>query len=254
MFWELKKKLKNSVKKQTLIKFIGFLLLWEMTVRVLAIPIYLLPAPSQILAAMLQSYQLLLYHSFFTISEALIGIILAIIIGITLAIAMDYYPKFNQFIKPFITINQTIPTIVLAPLFVIWFGFGMSSKIYLVASMGSFPILINTLNGLESVNSDQIKLFKLMNASTIDTYWHLKLPTSLAALFAGIRITITYAFTTALLAEFMGAKNGLGIYLSRSLTSFNTPIVFAIVVIIVIVTLLMVEILNQIEKKLIKGG
>lgn len=227
----------------------AFLAIWQITVSALNIPIYLLPTPLTIFQTAITVQSELLINTIYTFAEALCGLLLALCFSILLAIIMDKYPKPKQIISRFLIISQTVPLIAIAPLFLIWFGYGFGSKVLLITTICLFPITINLLSGFEKINPDYLLLFNLMKANDFQKYWYLKLPASFSELISGLKIAITYSITGAIFAEYIGANIGLGKMLKVSLASFNNPLVFAIVIIIVVLTLSLIGCLKQLERK-----
>ncbi len=223
--------------------------IWELIVIVFGISNFILPRPTAIFQAMFVNRNLLMWHTIVTLTEALIGLIIATIISVLLAIIIDLKPIRERYIVPYFAIYQTIPLIVIAPLMLLWFGFGMSAKIILVVLLCIYPILINLIKGFSHVDQEIIDFFQIINGTKRDLYYHVKLPTVLPYFFAGLKLAATYAISGAMFAEYVGAKSGLGIYLSRVLTNFNYELIFAIVIIVSSLTLLLLQIINIIEQK-----
>ncbi len=226
--------------------------IWELIIIIFKIKKYIIPRPTMIFEALYQSRQVVLSHTLTTLFEALIGLIIAIIISLILAIIIDIKPKREQYIVPYFAIFQTIPVIVIAPILLIWFGFGMTSKILLVVILCIYPILINLIKGFRSVNPELIDFFKVANSDTKSLYLHVKLPTALPYFFAGLKLAATYCISGAMFAEYVGARSGLGIYLSRVLTNFNYELIFGIVVIVSSLTLILLGLITMIELKVLK--
>ncbi len=234
--------------RQILIFFGG----WEIIVRVFKIESYIVPAPSQIFIKLAESYQIVLKHTIVTLSEAIVGLILAILISVFLAIIIDIKPQREKYIVPYFAVFQTIPIIVIAPILLIWFGFGMFAKILLVVMLCIYPILINLLKGLRSIDQEIIDFWHVIHADELSLYRHVKLPSAIPYFFAGVRLSATYCISGAMFAEYVGAKNGLGIYLSRVLTNFNYELIFGIVIIVSGLTLILLQIIKLIENKVLK--
>lgn len=216
------------------------------------IPKYILPSPSSIIATMITNYQMILMHTSYTVFEAIIGIILAIIIGVAVAIGLFKFELLERILMPYINILQTIPAIVIAPLFAMWFGFGLFPKVLLIVIFCAFPIIVATTSSFKQVDYEQVLYLKTLGSTDFDLFKHLYLPAASQSIFASIRISTTYALVNAIFAEYMGAKYGLGVYLNRAAASFSTTDVFAIIVVIIIVTLLMLKCVSVVEKRVIK--
>lgn len=242
----MQKKSKNIAKLTTsphlipLISISLFLIVWEAGVRMFSIPLWFLPGPVQILVALWQSKDLLWHHALVTVMEAIIGLGLAVIAGIGIAVMMEWSPVIRRVVSPFLVLSQTIPFITLAPLLTIWLGFGLLPKIILIALVCFFPITINLLEGFASVERSIIRMLLSMGADKRQVFKFLTLPASLPFFFSGFRIAGTYALLTAVVSEWIGASRGLGIYLTRVSKSFLTDRVFATVILITLLSLLTV--------------
>lgn len=226
------------------------LILIQLIITLLNIPQYLFPAPSDVMIYFIDNYQTLFIDTLYTVSAAVIALLIATIIGITIAIGMDMSPTFKRIVNPIVYFSQLVPSIVLAPLLIIWLGFGYLTTITLIVIMCAFPIITSTYIGLNNIDQDVLFQFKLVKASNYQLYRHLKLPGSIKQIFTGLKIATTYSITAALLAEFMGAQHGLGVSVANSLASFNTTNIFCIITITTSLTYLSLKLLNKIESRL----
>ncbi len=226
-----------------------FVILWQFLVKILNIPNYIVPAPFSILKAAFENYNILLLHTLYTVIEALSGLFIAIVLALVLAVILDNKPKLKQSFMQVFAIVQTIPLIIMAPIFLIWFGFGISSKIILVVSICLFPILVNLLEGFNQIEAEYLDLMQVMQANSKQVYLKLKIPGSVPYFFSGLKIAITYSISGAVAAEYVGANHGLGIYMSRSLTNFDYDMIFAITIIVCILTVMLLKVLAVVNKK-----
>ena len=240
------------MKKINLIILVVSVFSWQILVMIFQVPQYILPTPSSILYQLYINKSLLLTQSLYTITETILGIIIALIVSLIIIFLIHYFSKLEDIIIPIVTASQTIPYIIFAPILIILFGYGMSGKIVLVALMAIFPILMSLLTSLRKVTNEEKQMFYLMGASKLDVYLDLILPKSIHELFSGLKISVTYAYTGAMFSEMMGAKNGLGIVLTRALSSYEIAFVFSIVLLIIIITLISIHILTIIERKIAK--
>lgn len=236
----------------SMITFICLIIIWQVSSILFEIPKYVLPSPSSIISTMITNYKMILLHTSFTLFEAVIGIFLAIVIGILVAIILFKVELFERIFMPYINVLQTIPAIVIAPLFAMWFGFGLFPKVLLIVIFCAFPIIVSTISSFKQVDFEQVLYLKTLGANDLDLFKHLYLPAASTSIFASIKISTTYALVNAIFAEYMGAKYGLGVYLNRASASFSTADVFAIIVVIIVVTLSMLKCVDLIEKKVIK--
>lgn len=239
-------------KNISLCVFALLVIIWQLAVGIFAIPEYVLPAPSAIAQTLVENYKLILLHTSYTVFEAVIGIFFAIIIGIIVATILFKFSLLERIFMPYISILQTIPAIVIAPLFAMWFGFGLFPKVLLIVIFCSFPIIVSTNSSFKQVDDEQVLYLQTIGASNLELFKHLYLPTAAKSIFASIKISTTYALVNAIFAEYMGAKYGLGVYLNRAAASFSTPDVFAIIAIIIVVTLTMLKIVDIYENRIIK--
>ena len=249
-------KIKNSL--YPVVTFLIILIIWQFVVEGFNIPQYILPSPIDILGVFFTDYENLYLHTVFTLNEALLGFILSIIIALVMGILMDFIPIFKKCFYPIMLVTQTIPTITIAPLLIIWFGFGILPKILMVTLTCFFPILINFVDGMENLDKDYLNLFKTMNAGKLNTFIHLKFPMSMDKLFSGLKISSTYAVMAATVAEWLGGSQGLGVYMVRSKSAYALDKVFASTLIVVVSSLIFVGIIQGIKKIVLrhknKGG
>ena len=207
--------------------------IWEGAVRLFDISLYILPAPSDVLMAVIENFQELMYHASVTLSEALIGLGLSALLAIILAILMDLSRTFKRCIFPHLVVTQTVPVMVLGPLFAIWLGFGMAPKILMVIFMCFFPIAISFTEALAQCDEEQISLLKSFGASTV------QIPSAASALFSGLQVSATYCIGGAIVGEWLSAAAGLGYYMIRVKNGYMLDKVFACVVVIIVLSLLL---------------
>lgn len=239
-------KIKNSL--YPIITFLIILIIWQLVVEGFNVPQYILPSPIDIVGVFFTDYESLYLHTVITLNEALLGFILSIIIALIMGIMMDFIPIFKKCFYPIMLVTQTIPTITIAPLLIIWFGFDTLPKVLMVTLTCFFPILINFVDGMENLDIDYLNLFKTMNASKLNTFIHLKFPMSMDKLFSGLKISSTYAVMAATVAEWLGGSQGLGVYMVRSKSAYALDKVFASTLIVVVSSLIFVGIIQVIKK------
>lgn len=226
------------------------IVMWQLIVEIKDIPMYILPTPIDILQVFVKEYANLYLNTLVTLNEALIGFIVAIILSIVIGTVMDFIPILKKCLYPIMLVSQTIPTITIAPLLIIWFGFDSLPKILMVTLTCFFPILINFVDGIENIDKDYLNLFKTMNANKLSTFLHLKFPMALDKLFVGLKISATYAVVAATVAEWLGGTKGLGVYMVRAKSAYALDKVFASTILVVIFSLTFVGMV-QIIKKLV---
>ncbi|PKM87402.1 MAG: ABC transporter permease [Firmicutes bacterium HGW-Firmicutes-12] len=216
----------------SLIFFSFLLLLWEYIVKAFQIDKFILPPPSAIFEALINSSLLLLEHSKYTALEAFIGFSLAVFAGMVLAMIISLITAVKKTLYPLVIVSQTVPIMAVAPLLIIWFGYGLLPKVMVVALVCFFPITVSLVEGLEKVDADVIRLLQAMGANKFQVFIKVQLPAALPSLFSGLKISATYSIMAAVIAEWLGASRGLGIYLTRSMHSFQTEQVFAVIIVI----------------------
>jgi len=216
--------------------FAGLILIWQLAVDIFNVPPWLLPAPSDILQALWNTRELLWDHSKTTVVETLVGFTLAVILGVAVGICLSMSTWLKRLFYPFLIVSQTIPLIAIAPLLILWLGYGVLPKIVIVVLMCFFPIALNLIEGLDVTDSDLLNLLKSMGATRWQMLRYIQWPHALPSLFAGLKIAATYSVMAAVVGEWLGANSGLGVYLTRSSRSFLTDQVFASIVAIVVLS------------------
>lgn len=210
---------------------------WEAAVAWLDVKPYILPAPSRIWEAFLRTRGTLPEHIVTTLREALFGIGWGTAVGVALAVVLAGVPLLRRVLYPVLVTSQTIPTIVLAPILIVWFGFGETPKVVLVALWVFFPVAVAMTDGLLGADRELIGLVRSMGGSRYDVLRHVLVPSALPALLAGLKISVTYAVAGAVIAEYMGAQSGLGLYISRSAASFRTDQIFVAIGIVALASM-----------------
>ena len=222
------------------------LLFWWLLAWSDAVPGYMLPSPGKVLMALVHDRQIILTHAGYTLQEAFYGLLIGIILAFITATLMDHFPILNQAFHPIMIITQTIPTIAIAPMLVLWMGFGMAPKITLVVITTFFPITVGLLDGFKSVDRDSIDLMRSMGAGRWQVYSHVKVPSALPHFFAGLKISASYAVVGAVISEWLGGFNGLGVYMTRVKKAYAFDKMFAVIIFIVVISLLLMALVNVI--------
>ncbi len=235
-----------------IITFVSILIIWQVLVTYMKIPSYLIPTPLDIAKEFHSDWQILLEHSKVTLTETILGLSISVFIALVIGSLMDFLPIVKKCFYPIMYLTQMIPTITIAPLLIIWFGFGIKSKVLCVVLTCFFPILINFTDGIEGIDRDYLNLFKIMKASKLKTFIHLKFPMSLDKLFTGLTISSTYAFVAATVAEWLGGSAGLGVYMVRAKSSYALDKVFASTILVVIFSLIFVLFIKGLKKLVLK--
>jgi ABC-type nitrate/sulfonate/bicarbonate transport system permease component len=210
---------------------------WELWVRWYGTQPYVLPAPSRVWRAFLETRGTLPGHIRTTMTEAIVGLAFASVIGVVLAVFLASFGLMRKVLYPILIVSQNIPMIVLAPLLMIWFGFGMAPKVIVVALFGFFPIVVATADGLLSADREMVGLVRSMGANRLQVMRFVLLPSAVPSFFAGLKIASAYAVLGAVVGEWMGGSSGLGIYISRAQASFRVDRVFVAVAVVVVVSI-----------------
>lgn len=234
------------------VTFISIILIWEFIVVINDIPQYIMPTPTDIIKVFGEDFANLKMNALVTLNESIFGFIFSILLALAIGTIMDFVPFIKKCFYPIMLVSQMIPTITIAPLLIIWFGFGSLPKIIMVMTTCFFPILINFVDGMENIDKDYINLFKTMDANKINTFIHLKLPMSLESLFTGLKISATYAFVAATVAEWLGGSVGLGVYMVRAKSAYALDKVFASTILVIIFSLIFVMVINILKKIILK--
>lgn len=225
-----KEKMKNILPP--IVAMIVFLSLWEVIISLLSIPHYIVPKPSDIYLAAAENWSNLSSALLTTIIESVIGFVFSVILGIGMALLMASSKILERSLYPYAIILQTIPIVAIAPIIVIWFGSGMNAIVIIAFTIGFFPMLSNTLIGLNSTDKEMKDLFTLYNASKWQILWKLRFPAALPYIFAGAKISCTLAIIGAIVGEYIagvgGSKGGLGFAIISAATRLQTPYLFAL--------------------------
>jgi ABC-type nitrate/sulfonate/bicarbonate transport system permease component len=227
---------------------VALLSVWEGYVRLFSVPKWLLPAPSVIAATLVTSRALLARHSLITLLEVLIGCGLSLIVGASLAAAIVWSRTLERVLYPVVIASQTIPIIVIAPLLLVWVGYGLTPKVIVVALIAFFPIVVNTVDGLKSVDPDTVNLMRTLGAKRWHIFLKVQVPASLPFFFSGTRVAMAVSVIGAVIGEWVGSSQGLGYLMIRSKPQFLTERVFAAIVILSAMGIGLFVVLGVIEK------
>jgi NitT/TauT family transport system permease protein len=229
----------------------GFLLIWEAWVRLAGIPTYFLPTPSAILLEIVQDPLWYARHSAYTVGACLLGFFMALAVGILAAIGIVYSKVLENTLYTFLVSLNSIPKIALAPLFIIWMGTNLSSKVAISMLIALFAIVIDTVLGLRSVDPDVLDMTKSMRASPLQVLWKIRFPTALPAMFAGMKVAISLALVGAIAGEFVASNVGLGYVILTAQGMMQTTRVFAAIVLLGVLGTALFYLINLIERLVI---
>lgn len=216
---------------------VAVLLLWQLASVLGLIPRFMLPSPVQVLAALIREAPVLLMHSVVTLGEALAGLLYAVVAALMLACAMDEFESLHRALYPLLLITQAIPAITLAPLLVLWMGYGYAPKICLVFLACFFPMCVALLDGLRSTDAQELRLLRSMGAGKGQILRHLKLPSAMPSFFSGLKISASYAVVGGVIAEWLGGDGGLGVYMTRVRKSYSYDKMFAVIIVVCLLSL-----------------
>ena len=211
-------------------------LAWEAYVRIAGLDPITLPPPSRVVGALWDFREAAAGHLVPTLVEAITGCAVSVVLAVATAVALDRWEPVRRAVEPLLVTSQTIPIVAIAPLFVIWFGFGLLPKVVIVVLVTFFPVTIALLDGFGRVDPDAMTLLRSLGASTQQTFRALRWPSALPSLFTGLRISVVYAVIGAIFGEYVGATSGLGIWMKLSQNSFRTDLVFAAILLTAIVS------------------
>ena len=244
IFW-----LKDSLP--SIFSVLGVIVIWEFSVRFFNIREYILPSPSASIRALFTYWNAIQSNLLTTLYEIGVGFGVTVLISIPVATLISYSKIFQKTLYPFMVFVQLIPKVAIAPLFVIWFGFGVMPKILMVFLLSFFPLLMDAVAGLQSLNPRLYSMARTMSDSEWKFYWKIKLPNALPHIFSGLKTSISMATVGAVVAEFLGADSGLGYLLLRANGDINTKLLFAILVVLCVMGMVFFMIMGFIEKKVI---
>ena len=219
--------------------FIAIILVWEFLIP-LFVDDYVLPVPSRIVQALVTQLTDPLFwgHLEVTVRESMIGFVIGVCTALLLGTAISQVRLVEKTLMPYVVAFQTVPKVALAPLFVVWFGFGVTSKVVMAAVISFFPVLINVIEGLRSADADRIQMLTVFGASKTQIFRMVRLPSAMPFIFAGLDIGIVFAILGAVVGEFIGAKEGLGYLLLQTNYNFDIASMFAVLVVLSVLGLL----------------
>lgn len=224
------------------------LVVWQCAVSFGLVPAFLLPSPLDVIEALIADAPLLASHGLVTLTEALAGLACGVAAGFGLAVLMDRFALVKAALNPLVTLSQTIPTVAIAPLLVLWLGYGMLPKVLLVALTTFFPITVALAEGFASVDPDAIDLMRTMGANRWQIFHYVKIPAAAGSFFSGLRISATYAVVGAVVAEWLGGFDGLGVYMTRVRKSYSYDQMFAVILIISALSLALMGLIDLIAR------
>lgn len=235
-------------KAAPLISVAAIVLVWLFVCEGEIVPSYMLPSPVSVVKSFVGDFSLLMSHAAVTIQEAVLGLLIGTFLGFIFAVIMDRFSFLYKALYPVLIISQTIPTIAIAPLLVLWMGFSMAPKITLVVITTFFPIAVSLLDGFKSVDSDEISLMRSMGANNLQIFRHVKLPSAMEQFFSGLKVSASYAVVGAVISEWLGGFEGLGVYMTRVKKAYAFDKMFAVIILVSIVSLLLMAVVALLKR------
>ena len=243
------KKLQSITNKTApLIAVAVIVLIWYICSDREVIPAYMLPSPYDVVKAFIDNFSVMMKQASVTLQEACYGLLIGVALAFIVATLMDRFSFLHKAIYPILVITQTIPTIAIAPLLVLWMGFGMAPKITLVVLTTFFPIAVGLLGGFAGADEDAINLMRAMGANRYQIFKYVKLPNAMPSFFSGLRVSASYSVVGAVISEWLGGFEGLGVYMTRVKKAYAFDKMFAVIVFISIISLLLMALVNLPEK------
>ena len=234
---------------------IAVLSIWELAARQFGLSALVLPAPSAVALSLWSGLASGYFwpHLWATLQALLLGLLIGSAVGLLAGMALAESELLERVLKPYVVVSQVVPKLALAPLFVLWFGFGMLPTVLITALICFFPLMENTLTGLRQVDAQRLQLFRMLGATRLQTLLRLKLPTGLPAILAGLRVAVVLALVGAVVAEFMGASQGLGAVVIAAQGMMDTTLMFAALVLIAAMGLLLYQACLVLERYLLRS-
>jgi ABC-type nitrate/sulfonate/bicarbonate transport system permease component len=233
---------------QSLVLIAVLVLLWQAVAMTGLLPGYMLPSPVRVMMAFIGDFLLLMSYLGHTLVEAAWGLLISVVIALALAILLDANHFLKKAVTPLLLLTQTIPTIAIAPLLVLWMGYGMAPKITLIFITCFFPLTIGLLGGFDQADADAIRLLQSMGARRRQIYQYIKLPQSMGAFFSGLKISSSYAIIGAVISEWLGGDAGLGVYMIRVRRSYSFDKMFAVILLTAVLSLLLMKLVTELER------
>lgn len=246
----MKKERKRKVEKLIPIGVIlAVLVIWQTACSLKWVPGYILPSPLDVIKAFISDFPLLMMHSRVTLIEAVLGLTIGVLLGFVSAAVMDAFEPVKRALYPILVLTQTIPPVAIAPLLILWFSYGIAPKVILVVLVAYFPMAVGLLEGFQSVDSDMIKLMHSMKANKWQIFWNVKFPSALGSFFSGLKIAVAYSVVGAVIAEWLGGFNGLGVYMTRVKKSLSYDKMFAVIFFVSAISLILMEVVKLVQYK-----
>jgi len=241
----------ESQLARPLILIVAIFILWDIVIRIFRIPPYLIPAPWDVAKMLVAEWPRLWRESLFTGYATLGGFGLSILVGIPIAMLIAYSRLVESYVYPLLVFSQSVPKIAIAPLFVVWFGFGIFPKVISAFLLGFFPVVVATVMGFKSMETDMIDLARSMRASRLQMFLKFSLPQALPSIFSGLKVSATLAVVGAVVGEFVGSNSGIGYVLQIANGNFDLPLMFAALFVLSMMGVILFAVVDLAEKMMI---
>ena len=228
---------------------IAFVVIWQIVCVMGLVPGFMLPSPIDVGEALVSDFPLLMHHAGVTLLEAFLGLVAGVLLGFCCAALMDTFPLVKSALYPILVLTQTIPPVAIAPLLILWFSYGIVPKVILVVLVSFFPMAVGLLEGFQSVDPDMVKLLKSMGADRLQIFCNVKFPSAMGNFFSGLKIAVSYSIVGAVIAEWLGGFTGLGVYMTRVKKSLSYDKMFAVILLVSLISLLLMEAVKYIQYK-----
>ena len=227
------------------------LIFWEVAIRLFSVPTFVLPAPTAVILSLAESRYQLAVAAKATAIEVAFGFVLAAATGIVVALVIVRFERFGRALYPLIVLFQNVPKVALAPIFILWFGYDLAPKVLLIVVIAFFPVAIDMLAGLQSVEPSFVSLMRSVGAGKSKILLRVRIPHSLPHLMAGLKVAITFSVIGAIVGEFAGANQGLGYVIQFASTQLDTPLIFAALVVVSVLGLVFYYVVELAERLLV---
>ncbi|MBQ7778621.1 MAG: ABC transporter permease [Oscillibacter sp.] len=244
------RKLRNTTRRKgpAVAAVAALLLIWQGVSAAGVVPGYMLPSPVDVVQAFWTERALLWENAVVTLQEAFIGLALGVALGFLFAVLMDAFDVLYRAFYPILVITQTVPTVAIAPLLVLWFGYEMTPKIILIVISTFFPVTVGLLDGFRSADRDAMGMLRSMGATRWQIFRYIKCPSALPQFFSGLRIAAAYSVVGAVISEWLGGFGGLGVYMTRVKKAFAFDKMFAVIFLISAISLALMALVDAVEK------
>jgi NitT/TauT family transport system permease protein len=227
-----------------------FCVVWEVACIVMKIPDYIVPTPHRVVQKIIESRSLLYTHSLTSMAEIVLGFVLASVCALLCAIAMVHSRRVEAILEPFLVVSQVVPKVALAPLFIIWFGHGILPKIIIAMLIAFFPVLVNAVVGLRSIDAEILELMQSIAANKRQTFWRVRLPNSLPYIFPALKVAALLSIVGAMVGEFVGSDRGLGYLMIIGDVNLDTDLLFASLVVVTMFGMIVYAVIEAFEKRI----